>query len=395
LYLCGVTMAFATEKRNVVVAVTGSIAAYKSAELVRLLISRGYAVRVVMTEAAQRFIGKATFEALTSDEVLTDLWDSASCIAHIELANWADCIVVAPASATTIARLAAGSAEEPLSATVLASKASLVIAPAMNVNMYENKQTQQNIEHLRDFGATFVGPDSGALACGILGKGRMAEPWEIFYAIRRALSPHDWDGQTILVTAGLTRDSMDVMHDLTQISSIKLGVEITREAYRRGAKVCLVHTGSRPKVPSEVNCVEASSSDDMRKAVLRVTQEEAPALAILASISNQFRSLNEVDFAAPVDLVSDLGKLRADGRLPLLMAFAASIGKPDILLEKARRLISSTSLDMLIAKFAEDAAGLENNELWLMDTAGREKQIATSFRSRVATQILDAAHHLI
>ena len=167
-----------TEKRKVLLGVTGSIAAYKAAELLRIFVSRGYTVKVVMTEAAEKFIGKATFEALSGSPVLTSFWEESATtgIAHVELAEWADAVVIAPATAETIAKIASGSARDPLSAIVLATKAMVVIAPAMNSNMYDNAVTQHNIAFLEEKGVKFVGPDDGALACGANGRGRLSEP---------------------------------------------------------------------------------------------------------------------------------------------------------------------------------------------------------------------------
>lgn len=396
-------MAINTEKRNVLLGVAGSIAAYKSAELVRILVSRGYSVKVMMTEAAEKFIGKATLEALSGHPVLRSFWEEngSSDIEHIKHAQWADAIVIAPATAETISKIARGAADNPLTATVLASKAPLVIAPAMNVNMYENRRTQANIETLKAEGVSFIGPNAGALACGSTGKGRLAEPWDIFYAVRKALSVQDLEGRKIVITAGMTRDSMDIMRDATQISSTKLGVEIAREAYRRGAAVTLIHGGVRPKVPTPISCIEASVNTALKDAIVGSISEDnvaKPDMIILAGLANQFRASGSgetLSFEAPVNVLKELGEKRGSEKLPLVITFVVAVGETEELFSKGRHLIDDTSMDVLVGKFAAEPVDLESNELWLIDRAGRDAQISTTYRSRVASQILDRALRLI
>ena len=185
-----------TEKRRVLLGVSGSIAAYKSAELARLLVSRGYEVRVVMTPAATEFITPLTLQSVTGHPVALSFWDESSIkgIGHIHLADWADAMVIAPATADTIAKLAAGFAENSLLAMALATRAPLLVAPAMNVNMFEHPATQENIALLRKRGVAFVEPEEGALACGWNGTGRLADPEEIFQHVRRVVSTQDLSG---------------------------------------------------------------------------------------------------------------------------------------------------------------------------------------------------------
>ena len=397
-------MAFTTEKRNVLVGITGSVAAYKSAELVRTFITRGYSVKVAMTEAAQKFIGKDTFSSLTSSTVFTDMWSEefVKDIAHVKYGQWADAIVIAPASANTIAKLASGVADDVLSSIVLASNAPVVIAPAMNGNMYDNPRTQANIATLKSQGVIFVGPEEGMLACGTLGRGRMSEPWDIFYAVRRVLSPHDLDGQRIIITTGLTRDSMDVMREVTQISSTKLGVEIAREAYRRGAEVILIHSGKRPKVPCDIKCIEANYNEDLKKAILNAfadkSSENNTTMLIMAGLANQYRIKNGKDgvsFESSVDVLDGIAELRGTNKAPLVITFVAGEGEKEELFQKARHLIEATPMDILVGKFAESPVDFESNELWLIDNSGKETQISSTYRSRVATQLFDVANKIL
>ena len=183
-------MSSQTENRKILLGVSGSIAAYKSAELARIFVSRGYQVRTVMTSSAQEFVKPLTLESVTGNRVATSFWEDAASrdIEHIELADWADVVLVAPATADFIAKLANGIAESPLLAVALATKAKILIAPAMNVNMFEHVATQENIAKLKARGVSFIEPDEGALACGWNGSGRLADPWDIFYETRAALS---------------------------------------------------------------------------------------------------------------------------------------------------------------------------------------------------------------
>ncbi|MCL4148939.1 UNVERIFIED_CONTAM: hypothetical protein GTU68_022565, partial [Idotea baltica] len=234
-------MVDSAEKRKVLLGVTGSIAAYKAAELARLYVQRGNTVKVVMTNSATEFISPLTFQAITNNPVSTDFWDTpeVSGIEHIELADWADTIVIAPATADVIAKLANGFADTPLLASVLASKAPILLAPAMNVNMYENLATQNNIELLKARGVSFIDPEEGSLACGWNGTGRLADPWDIFYETRQLLSTNDLQDKQIVITAGPTREAIDPVRFISNRSSGKMGVELAREAKRRGAKVTL------------------------------------------------------------------------------------------------------------------------------------------------------------
>ena len=199
------------EKRNIVIGVTGSVAAYKAAELTRMFMTRGYSVRIVITESAKEFVGTSTFSSITGSAVSDNFWNPAdgSSIEHIELADWADVFLIAPATADVIAKLAYGMADSPVLATALACRAPVVVAPAMNVNMYENVATQENLRTLRSRDIAIVEPGVGELACGWNGAGRLADLWEIFYQVRKSLSPQDLSAKKILITAGPTREPFD------------------------------------------------------------------------------------------------------------------------------------------------------------------------------------------
>jgi len=398
-------MADPVEKRRVVLGISGSIAAYKSAELARLFVSRGYEVRVVMSDAATQFITPLTMQAVTGKPVNTTFWEEASGIGHIELADWADVLVIAPASADCIAKLAVGMADNSLLAVALATRAPIVIAPAMNVNMFEHAATQENIEILRKRGADVVDPEEGELACGWQGTGRLADPWEIFQRTRRALSEADYRGKRVLITTGPTREMLDPVRFLSNRSSGKMGMNLAREAFRRGADVTLVHGPVDLRVPSAVRCLAVTTALEMH----RVTMAEAfppenpPDIVIMAAAVADFRpaeaSESKIKKSAEVrsialeqnpDILADLGAKRGTAGAPVLVGFAVETGEIEELLEEARSKLQRKNADMIVGNFAEDALELNTNRVWLVNRHGKQEEVATAFKSRVANKILSA-----
>lgn len=396
------------EQRNILLGVTGSIAAYKAAELARILVQRGYAVRCVMTKAAQEFITPMTLQAITGSPVVSDFWDGSETtgIGHIQLADWADVIVVAPASADIIGKLAAGFAENPLLASILASKSPLVVAPAMNVNMYEHVKTQENINTLRQRGAILVDAEEGALACGWNGTGRMADPFEIFFHVRKALSRPDYAGRRILITTGPTREPIDPVRFISNRSSGKMGIALAQEAFRRGAQVTLIHGPiSVDKVSKAVNKVPVTTAQEMHDAVMQHTfdAQEPPEIVIMAAAVADFRSkeiadqkikrrgaVPELELEANRDILQDLGNRRSEEKRPILVGFAVETGELEELLTEARDKMKRKKADMIVGNFAQEAFDLDTNRAWIVDKTGRQEEISTTFKNRVAAKILDA-----
>ena len=398
-------MADPAEKRRVVLGISGSIAAYKSAELARLFVSRGYEVRVVMSEAATQFITPLTMQTVTGKPVNTTLWEEQNGIGHIELADWADVFVIAPASADCIAKVAMGMADSSLLATALATRAPMVVAPAMNVNMYEHPATQENLEVLRKRGADIVDPEEGDLACGWQGTGRLADPWEIFQRSRRALSQQDFRGKRVLVTAGPTREMIDPVRYISNRSSGKMGMNLAREAFRRGAEVTLVHGQVDLRVPSAVRCIGVTSALQMHEATLREAfrTDAPPDIVIMAAAVADFRpaeaaaekikkssDLRALPLTQNPDILADLGAKRSEDRRPLLIGFAVETGEIEDLLEEARAKLQRKNADMIIGNFAEDALELNTNRVWLVNRHGKQEEVATAFKSRIANKILSA-----
>src|ERR1700732_1330894 len=280
---------------RITMGVTGGVAAYKAAELVRLLQQDGFTVEVVMTRAAREFITPLTFAALSGQKVITDLFGNTeneanleSAIEHIAVAQRTDLLLVAPATADIIAKFARGIADDFLSTLYLASTAPVVMAPAMNVNMWNHPATQENIAKLRERGVKIVDPDEGDLACGMVGAGRLAGHQEILAAVRATLHTNkDLAGETVLVTAGPTCEDLDPVRYLTNRSSGKMGYAVPQAAARRGARVVLVSGPTSLEVPSGVERIDVRTAQEMYDAV--VERFSGCSMAILAAAVADYR----------------------------------------------------------------------------------------------------------
>jgi phosphopantothenoylcysteine decarboxylase/phosphopantothenate--cysteine ligase len=319
---------------RVTVGVSGGIAAYKAAELVRALQHQALEVHVVMTEAAGKFIQPLTFAALTGHNVITGLWDDAggagvydSSIEHISEAQWADALVVAPATANILAKFAHGIADDFLTTLYLATTSPVLVAPAMNVNMWEHPATQANLEILRQRGVRVIEPGTGELACGMVGTGRMAEPEAIADAVVNVLGRRrDLAGEVVLVTAGGTREALDPVRFLGNRSSGKMGYALAEAAHSRGAKVILISGPSALHPPAHCDLVKITTADQMRIAVLERMAEAT--LIVKAAAVADYR---------PVTVSEQ--KLKRTGPMTLELA-----PTEDILAEVVRRRRPGSSL---------------------------------------------------
>ncbi len=329
------------EQMKVTVGVSGGIAAYKAAELVRALQRQGVEVHVVMTEAATRFIQPLTFSALTGHRVMVSLWDESgsaehataqSSIDHIDEAQWADALVVAPATANTLAKFAHGIADDFLTTMYLATRAPVLVAPAMNVNMWEHPATQANLETLRQRGVRVIEPEAGSLACGMVGPGRMAEPEVIADAVLNALGRrHDLAGEVVLVTAGGTREALDPVRFLGNRSSGKMGYALAEAAHSRGARVILVSGPTTLHAPSHCEVVKVTTAEEMRSAVLERMSEatliiKAAAVADYKPLKVSEQKLKRsgpltLELAPTVDILAEVARKRSPGQL--IVGFAA------------------------------------------------------------------------
>jgi phosphopantothenoylcysteine decarboxylase/phosphopantothenate--cysteine ligase len=365
-------------QRRILLGITGGIAAYKAVELTRLLVKEDVAVRVVMTAAAERFITPLTLQAVSGHPVHDDLWgsDGSGAMAHIDLSRSADAIVVAPASADFLAKLARGSADDLLSTLCLARACPLIVAPAMNRQMWEHPATQRNMRTLRDDGVVILGPDSGVQACGETGMGRMSEPEALCDQIIGWFQPKLLEGITVVVTAGPTFERVDAVRGLTNQSSGRMGFAVARAARDGGARVILVSGPTALPPPAGVQVVPVLSAQDMLKAVERAIPECQMFIAVAAvadytplnpreqKMKKDARILT-LELAPTADILANVAN-RANP--PFCVGFAAESENLDEYAEAKRR---RKNLPLLAANLAQDAFGADDNALILFDDAGR------------------------
>ena len=363
--------------RRIVLGLTGGIAAYKAAELTRLLVKEGIAVDVVMTVGATRFIAPMTLQALSGHPVLTDLWESGAqnAMGHIDLSRGADAIVVAPASADFIAKLANGHADDLLSTLCLARNCPLLVAPTMNVQMWNNSATQRNVAQLRADGIEILGPGSGGQACGEVGDGRMIEPEEILAALIAWAQPKLLAGKRVLLTAGPTFEAIDPVRGITNTSSGKMGYALAQACAEAGAKVTLVSGPTALVTPTSVRRIDVLSAADMASAVdAEVARADifigVAAVADYAPATPQKSKIKKT--AAPRTLalkptVDILARVAARRKPPFCVGFAAETDDVGANAEAKRR---KKKLLLLIANRAQDAFGQDENEVALLDARG-------------------------
>lgn len=389
---------------KVTLGVTGGIAAYKAAELVRLLQDRGIRVQVVMTRAAQEFVRPLTFAALSGEKVITDLFGSDaeqpnidSAVEHIAVAQAIDALVVAPATADVIAKFAHGEANDFLTTLFLATTAPVVVAPAMNVNMWEHAATQANIETLKNRGVKIVSPDSGYLACGMIGAGRLAANDKIVEAVLAVLgaSP-DLNGETVLITAGGTREPIDPVRYIGNRSSGKMGYALAEAALRRGAKVILVSGPTALKPPSVAELVPVQTASEMREAVL--AHLERSTVVIKAAAVADFTVRNAADqkikrkgpmtleLEPTTDILAEVGARKGSR---IVVGFAAETQDT---LENARKKMVSKLLDAIVLNdVSQPGIGFdsERNAVTILTPDGAET-IPEMTKWEVAHRVLDA-----
>ena len=388
------------EPRKVLVGVCGGIAAYKSAELVRELQRRGAEVRVIMTRSAQEFIQPLTFASLTGHKVFTSLWDSpseASVIEHIAQAQWADVLVIAPATANTLAKLSHGIADDFLSASYLATDAKVVLAPAMNVNMWNHPATRANISALEQRGHRIVEPESGFLACGMTGDGRLADieiiVREVFEQVNQR---QDLRGETVLVTAGGTREPIDPVRFLGNRSSGRMGYAVAAAAERRGARVILVSAPTALAPPPRCELLPVETAEDMHAAVLYRLPEATIVIkaAAVADFRARHVAADKLHRDAPrvleLEPTEDITRSVAEHKGPgtLLIAFAAEMGFD---IARAREKLLRKGADAIVLNdISASGIGFDSDRnAAIFLTQESEVHLAESSKSEIASQILD------
>ena len=388
---------------KVALGVSGGIAAYKAAEIVRLLQDREIRVHVIMTQAAQEFVRPLTFAALSGEKVITGMFEAGnaepnidSAVEHIAVAQSIDALVVAPATSDILAKFAQGIASDFLTTLYLATTAPVIVAPAMNVNMWNHPATQANLEILRKRGVKIVEPDSGYLACGMIGPGRLAANESIVAAVMQALgASQDFAGETVLITAGPTREKIDPVRYITNRSSGRMGYALAEAALRRGARVLLV-TGPTSIVPpnaAEVTRIE--TADQMRAAVLQLFLQATIVIktAAVSDYRPKAAAIQKLKRSGPMSLelepTSDiLAELSAKKSTQLIIGFAA---ETENVLENARKKLAKKSLDAIVVNdVSHDGVGFDSdrNAVTIL-TQDEVLEVPETTKWEVAQRVLD------
>lgn len=390
---------------RITLGVTGGVAAYKAAELVRRLQQDGFTVQVVMTRSAREFVTPLTFAALSGQKVITDLFAESggeanleSAIEHIAVAQRTDLLLVAPATADLIAKFARGIADDFLTTLHLASTAPVVIAPAMNVNMWNHPATQENLEILRGRGTHIVQPDEGYLACGMTGPGRLAGQEAIVAAVRDVLKlKRDLEGETVLVTAGPTCEDIDPVRYMTNRSSGKMGYAVAESAARRGARVILVSGPTALDTPAGVDRVDVRTALEMQQAVRRRFSEAS--VGIFAAAVADYRPAEPL--AQKMKRSRDSLTIRLEPNPDILASVAAEKGprlvvgfaaETDHVAENARKKLAAKNADLIVANdVAAEGAGfdVDTNVVTLLARDGRDLALPKMSKREVADRILD------
>ena len=364
-------------KKRLVLGVTGGVAAYKAAELTRLLVKNDIDVQVIMTEAARHFVGPATFQALSGKPVITDLWDghSAGGMTHIDVTRGADAVLIAPASADFLAKLAHGAADDLLSAVCLARACPLLVAPAMNREMWDNPATQRNVSQLKRDGVSILGPASGPQACGETGMGRMVEPETLVDDVDSFWHPKLLAGKRVLITAGPTFEAIDAVRGITNLSSGKMGYAVARAAIEAGAEVTLISGPTCLTPPTAAKTIAVVSAQEMLEAVNNAIAAADIFIGVAAVADYYVLNPSEqkikkdahiltLELAPNPDIVANVMNLPNP---PFCVGFAA---ESENLYEFAEMKRRRKNLPLLAANMVQDALGQEDNELILFDDEG-------------------------
>lgn len=393
------------QNKNIVLGVCGGIAAYKSVELLRLLVKQGAIVRTVMTGNAQEFVGPVTFEALSKQTVFADLFEKGAdtSIRHIEWAEEADAVVIAPATANIIGKLANGLADDALSTFMMAVTCPAVVCPSMNTNMYASKAVQRNIKRLKDDGYFVLEPGAGELACGATGPGRLPEPEDILDRLRYCLAPKDFEGQRLVVTAGPTQEPIDPVRFISNPSSGKMGYAVARAAEHRGGRVTLITGPTHLPDPNNVTVCKIRTAQEM---ALKVFEHlpDCDVVVKTAAVSD-FRPQDQAghkikkDTGETVlvlqknqDILKELGSRKKD---QILVGFAA---ETENLEQYAAQKLAEKNLDMIAANLIghpSSGFGADTNEITIFFKDGTQESLPVMEKEEVAHILLDRILKLI
>ena len=380
------------KNKKILLGITGGIAAYKAIDLASKLTKMGAEVKTIMTAHACEFVSPITFKSITHQPVITKMFDVESDIEHISLADWADIVIIAPATANIIGKTVSGIANDLLSTTIMATTAPVLFVPAMNIHMYENPIVQENITKLSNLGYFFMEPEFGILACGYEGKGRYPENEEIVFYIATYLKyKKDLSGKNILITAGASREEIDPMRFITNNSTGKMGLALARAAHIRGAKIKFVHSSISVKVPEYLNSIKAISAEKMYSAVIKEYPNSditfmTAAVADYTSIKPSKQKIKKSDnlnleLRRTKDILKELGEKKTSNQI--LVGFAA---ESENLKENALKKIKKKNLDLVCANNL-NVSGKENTEILVLGEGTEIKLIGNKFS--VAHQIID------
>ena len=364
--------------KRVLLGVTGGIAAYKVAELTRLLIKANFSVQVAMTESATHFVTPVTFQALSGKRVFIDQWDATvdNNMAHIELTRHSDLVLIAPASADFIAKLANGLADDLLTTLCLARNCPLFVAPAMNKQMWENPATQRNVNQLREDGIVVLGPDNGSQACGETGDGRMLEPASLFDAINVFFQPQLLAGKNVIITAGPTFEAIDTVRGITNSSSGKMGYAVAQAAIEAGANVTLISGPTELPTPISANRIDIKSAAEMLDAV-KNNIDKADIFISVAAVADYTpvhpftKKIKKSDQAMKLELkptVDILSYVASLPKAPFCVGFAA---ESENLLEYAEKKRKKKRIPLIAANLVQNTMGKDENQLILIDDSGQ------------------------
>ena len=391
--------------KKVILGVAGGIAAYKAVELARLFVRGGAEVQVVMTPAAAEFVAPLTFQTLTNRPAYIEMYTERTSdkIRHIELLEDADVMVIAPATANTIGKMACGFADNLLTTLYLAAVCPVVLVPSMNVNMFKHPSVRENLEKLSRHGCMIMDPDDGELACGVYGSGRMPEPSDIYNFTRAALRPKDYKDQKALVTAGPTREPLDPVRFLSNPSTGLMGYALARALSERGADVTLISGPTELRAPAGVKKIAVTTADEMYKAVIENFEENR--LVIKAAAVSDFKPLTtaehkvkkgdatySIDLAANPDILLELGKQKGSR---ILVGFAAETEEA---VENAHDKLINKNLDLIVVNnLKEPGAGFAGttNRVSIIDRGGHVEDLPLMEKEQLAHQILDRVARLL
>jgi phosphopantothenoylcysteine decarboxylase / phosphopantothenate---cysteine ligase len=389
--------------KKILVCVTGGIAVYKAAALTSKLVQAGAMVKVILSDSAAKFVSPLTFQALSRNEVYTDTFDEKNphVIAHIDLADWADLILVAPATANTIGKLANGIADNMITTTLLAATAHVWIAPAMNVHMYDHPAVKKNISILSSYNYQFIEPSEGYLACGYVGKGRLEEPEKIVELIKQHFSNKSslkLKGKTVLITAGPTREKIDPVRFITNHSTGKMGYALAEAAKNEGAKVLLISGPVHLSPPPGIDLVKVESADDMYQAVMN-NYEAADIIIKTAAVADYTPKVSYdhkmkkqpgdkvIELARTKDILSELGTLKSN---KILVGFAAETENVE---EYALKKLKAKNADMIVANNVKSEGagfGMDTNIVTLFMRNGSKIELPLMSKLDVANRIIEA-----